>query len=151
MTTPLPTDAERAWISQSPEETRRIAAELLASFPPGSVLALHGNLGAGKTCFVQGLAAALRVREPAHSPTFTLINEYHGRCVLNHIDLYRLDREEEILDLGWNDYMETDGYTVIEWAERAAGLLPPHTIHLEFETGDTPEERRIRLRKAGTP
>ena len=132
-------------VSHSPEETWDVARTLLPTLHPGSVLALHGDLGAGKTCFVQGLARALGVERAVNSPTFTLINEYPGPLPLYHIDLYRIAGAAEALALGLDDYLHNNGITAIEWAERAAVVLPRHTIHILFETGDDPEERIITL------
>lgn len=131
-------------VSGSPEETQRIAAEFLDTLAPGAVVAFSGDLGAGKTCFIQGLADALGITEPVSSPTYTLINEYRGRLPLYHMDLYRLSGPEEAFDLGLDDYIDGAGITVIEWAERAEELLPPRTLHLQLEHGRTPEERIIR-------
>ncbi len=133
--------------TNSPEETHRVARDLLATLQPGAVLALHGELGAGKTCFVQGLARALGVRRAVTSPTFTLINEYAGPLRLYHIDLYRINSPEEALRLGLDEYVHGDGITAIEWAERVAELLPPHTIHIRFQPGAKPDERTIEIRR----
>jgi tRNA threonylcarbamoyladenosine biosynthesis protein TsaE len=129
------------------EETESIAAELARGLAPGAVVALTGDLGAGKTAFARGMARALRVREPVHSPTFTLVNEYHGDRTLYHIDLYRLAGAREAEGIGLDEYLEGDGITVIEWAERAAGLLPPRTVRVELLPGPRPDERTIRIRR----
>lgn len=131
----------------SPEETYRLAAELLQTLRPGTVLALHGELGAGKTCFVQGLAQAMGVKRAVGSPTFTLINEYPGPLPLYHIDLYRIGGVNEALGLGLEEYLEADGITAIEWAERVAELLPPSTIHIRLVAGVKPEERTITIER----
>lgn len=122
----------RSVTTRSPEETRALAAELAAELGPGSVLALHGDLGAGKTCFIQGFAAALGITEPVTSPTYTLIGEYEGRLRLHHIDLYRLSGPQEALGLGLEEYFDAGGITAIEWAERADGLLPPGVLHIRI-------------------
>lgn len=109
------------------------------------VVALHGNLGAGKTCFTQGLAQAAGVTEPVCSPTYTLISEYQGTVPFHHIDLYRLGGPEEAYDLGLDEILETDGITVIEWAERAAELIPPDAIHIRLERGDDEQVRTIEI------
>ncbi len=119
--------------THSPEETWALAAELADALAPGTVIALHGDLGAGKTCFIQGFAAALGIDEPITSPTYTLIGEYEGRLPLHHIDLYRLSGPEEALGLGLEEYFDADGITAIEWAERAEGLLPPDLLHIRIE------------------
>lgn len=133
------------WISDSPSNTWKIAEEFFQSLEIPSVVALHGNLGAGKTCFTQGLAQAAGVTEPVCSPTYTLISEYRGTVPFHHIDLYRLGGPEEAFDLGLDEYLEAGGITVIEWAERAAELLPPHTIHIRIERGDDEDTRILSI------
>ncbi len=133
--------------TNSPEETWTLAAELAEELPAGTVMALHGDLGAGKTCFIQGFAAALGIDEPVTSPTYTLIGEYEGRLPLHHIDLYRLAGPEEALGLGLEEYFDANGITAIEWAERAEGLLPPDMLHIEIKTDETTEERTFRIFK----
>ena len=132
-------------ISHSPEETHRIAADLAASLQAGAVLALHGDLGAGKTCFVQGLARGLGVARAVTSPTYTLVAEHPGRLRLYHIDLYRIRSEQEALNLGIDEYLFGDGVTALEWAERIAGLLPPHTLHIRLAPGATDRERIVEI------
>ena len=131
--------------------TQACAAGLARRLEPGAVIALHGELGSGKTCFVQGLGRGLRVREPVRSPTFTLINEYHGDLTLHHVDLYRLNDLREARDMGLDACIEDDGVTVIEWAERASDLLPPRTLHVEFRIGERPDARVLRLWREGEP
>ncbi len=136
---------QRTKLTHSPEETQTLAAELVTTLAPGAVLALHGELGAGKTCFVQGLAQGLKVQQPVSSPTYTLVNEYRGHLALFHIDLYRLQTADQALDLGLDEYLEGDGITVIEWPERAASVLPENTLHIYLEHGEQADERRIRM------
>lgn len=133
------------WISNSPSDTWKIAADFFQGLKIPSVIALHGNLGAGKTCFTQGLAQAAGVKEPVCSPTYTIISEYCGTVPFHHIDLYRLGGPEEAFDLGLDEYLEAGGITVIEWAERAEELLPPDTIHIQVERGEGEEQRIIRI------
>jgi len=133
----------RTVISKSPEETRSFAASLAAELQDGAVLALHGELGSGKTCFVQGLARALGVRQAVTSPTFTIVNEYRGRCPLVHMDLYRISDPEELLELDFESYLDAQGITVIEWAERSGDWLPDNTMHIYFETGTDLDTRTI--------
>lgn len=132
-------------ISNSPSETWKIAAEFFQTLEKPVVIALHGNLGAGKTCFTQGLAQAAGVREPVCSPTYTLISEYRGDVAFHHIDLYRLSGPEEAFDLGFDEVLESGGITVIEWAERAAELLPPSTLHIRIDRGENDDQRIIRI------
>ena len=112
---------------------------------PGTrlVMALHGDLGGGKTCFVRGLARALGINQAVTSPTFTIVNEYRGRRPLYHIDLYRLNGSEEVLSLGFEEYLEANGVIAVEWAERAEGLIPADAIHIHFEALPDPDHRRI--------
>ena len=112
-----------------------MAATLAAELKSGAVLALHGELGSGKTCFVQGLARALGVGQAVTSPTFTIVNKYSGRCPLVHMDLYRISDPDELLSIDFESYLDTEGITVIEWAERSGNWLPGNTMHIYFETG----------------
>ena len=141
------TKTDRTSVSQSPEDTQRLAADLLAILQPGAVLALHGELGSGKTCFVQGLAKAHGIARAVNSPTFAIVNEYPGNPPLYHMDLYRIHSAAEALDLGLDEYMHGRGITAIEWAERVADLLPPTTLHIRFEPGQGPDERIITIRE----
>ena len=134
------------FVTQSPEETRKVAAGLAEHLRPGAVIALHGELGAGKTCFVQGLAEALGVTRTVNSPTYTLISEHHGKLQLNHIDFYRIHNANEALDVGLDEYLDGEGVTAIEWADRVDGLLPARTIYVYMQPGATPDERIITVR-----
>jgi tRNA threonylcarbamoyladenosine biosynthesis protein TsaE len=103
------------------------------------VVALYGELGAGKTCFVQGLVRGLGVVGHATSPTFVLVNEYRGPLPVHHVDAYRTTSLTELLDLGLLDLMGGDGVTLIEWADRAEPLLPEHAIRVRIDgVGDEP-------------
>ena len=141
----MTTLSAETFTSRSPEETMDLAKKLAKSLRPGTLLALHGGLGAGKTCFVKGLAAALHIDRHVTSPTFTLVNEYAGTMDLAHIDLYRLHSADEVLASGLEDYFDPVGMTVIEWAERAEDLLPKNTIHVFFEANEHETTRRIRV------
>lgn len=137
-------------LSRSPEETRALAARLTERLKPGDVLALHGELGAGKTCFIQGLAQGLAVNQPVSSPTYTLVNEYQGDMPLYHIDLYRLRNVDEALDMGLDEYLDGPGITAIEWAERAETALPARTLHIRLRHGEAENVREIEMME-GTP
>ena len=107
------------FISHSPAETESLGEKFSRAATPGLVIALSGDLGAGKTQFVKGLARGLAVTTRVHSPTFTLVNEYAGgRLKLFHLDLYRLETAAQILSAGVEEYLTPDGVAVIEWAER---------------------------------
>ena len=124
-------------ISHNPAETIALARALAATLRRGAVLALSGDLGAGKTHFVKGLAAGLGTTASVTSPTFTLIHEYPGgRLPLYHFDFYRLDDADEALRIGLDEYLDGDGACVIEWAEKFPALLPPHTRWLRFTHRD---------------
>ena len=134
-------------LSNSTEETHAIARELLPALPPNAVIALHGELGSGKTCFVQGLANAMDIKRPITSPTFTIINEYpNPEAPLYHIDLYRIQDPNELTALGFEDYLEKNGIKAIEWAERAQDLIPVDAVHINFETGEEPNTRILTVR-----
>ena len=138
-------------VTHGPEETRALAAALAPRLPPGAVVALYGDLGAGKTCLVQGLAAAFGITSPVSSPTYTLINEYPGERCLVHFDLYRIREPEEILQLGWEEFLEDDESTVvIEWAERAGDLIPPWAWRIQLEHADGEAVRRITVHPGRT-
>lgn len=127
--------------SSSPEDTQRIGEALGARLGPGDVVACVGELGAGKTCFLQGLVRGLGVAEPATSPTFVLINHYQGRLPVHHLDAYRTESLTEILDLGVEELFWGNGVTVIEWAEKLLALLPAHTIVVRIAgLGEEPRE-----------
>jgi tRNA threonylcarbamoyladenosine biosynthesis protein TsaE len=142
--------AEQRFESRSHDETQRIGEALGARLGPGDVIACIGELGTGKTCFLQGLVRGLGVREPATSPTFVLINHYEGRFPVYHLDAYRAENLIEILDLGVEEMLRGDGVTVVEWGEKLLPLLPSHTIVVRISgLGDEP--RTIILEGLGEP
>jgi tRNA threonylcarbamoyladenosine biosynthesis protein TsaE len=116
-------------------ETQALGEQLGRVLVGGEVLALEGGLGAGKTCFVQGLARGLGVppERRVASPTFTLVNEHSGRVPLYHVDLYRLERADELEQIGLGDYLESGGVTVVEWFDRFPDEKPRVRIDLRFE------------------
>ncbi len=114
------------FISHSPADTEALGERFGRAAQTGLVIALSGDLGAGKTQFVRGLARGLGIAGRVHSPTFTLVNEYGGgRLKLFHLDLYRLETAEQILSAGIEDYLSPDGVSVVEWAERIADCRLP--------------------------
>jgi len=133
--------------TRSVPATWRLAAELAARLPHGGVIALQGELGAGKTTFVQGLARALGITRPATSPTFTLVGEYPGeRMLLVHMDLYRLRSPDDLLTIGFQEYLERKALVAVEWPERAADLLPPETIWVNITLTANARTRRFEVR-----
>jgi len=132
-------------VSGSPDETARAGEELGKTLGPGAVVALSGELGAGKTCFIQGLARGLGVERSPTSPTFVLINQYAGRVPVYHVDAYRTESLTERLDLGLEELFGGPGVTVVEWADKLLPLLPAGTIHVHIAgVGDEPREITIR-------
>ena len=124
-------------ISRSPEGTFAFGREIAAALRGGEVLALDGDLGAGKTQFVKGLAAGLGHDGEVTSPTFTLVHEYTGgRLPLFHFDLYRLENAGEVLGLGFDDYLDSGGVLAIEWAGKFPEVLPRGTRRFSFRVGD---------------
>jgi tRNA threonylcarbamoyladenosine biosynthesis protein TsaE len=129
-------------ISRTAEETQAAGERLGVRLEAGAVVACIGELGAGKTCFLQGLARGLGVRSAVTSPTFVLVNEYAGRRRVYHLDAYRTDSLTELLDIGIEEFLHGDGVTVIEWADKLLPLLPPSTITVTI-TGLGDEPRQI--------
>ena len=113
----------------TPAETQTIGEEIGKQLRQGDLVALIGDLGTGKTCLTQGIARGVGVypNQTVNSPSYTLINEYAGKIPIYHIDLYRLQNHDELLDLGLNEYMEGDGICIIEWAEKLGSLKISHT------------------------
>jgi tRNA threonylcarbamoyladenosine biosynthesis protein TsaE len=138
--------SEFTFLAASEEETLRLGKLLADVLPAGTVVALVGTLGAGKTRLVQAVAGALGVpREEVTSPTFVLVNEYvGGRLPVYHFDAYRLRDEDEFLELGPEEYFDGPGLTFVEWADRVENCLPPDFLRIDIEvTGDT--QRRFMI------
>jgi len=138
------------YVSSSPRDTEDFGGRLASHLGPGSVIALSGGLGAGKTCLVKGIACALGISENITSPTYTIINEYrlNGRpdgCPLFHIDAYRLNGDEDFASTGAGDCFSAGGITIIEWSERIPGSVPPGAININIEISG-PQSRIFRLR-----
>lgn len=131
--------------SKNENDTERLGRALAAALPPGTVVALIGTLGAGKTRLVQAVAEGMGAPAgEATSPTFVLVNEYRGRLPMFHIDAYRLRDDDEFRELGPEEYFESDGVTFIEWADRVEACLPTERLEIRCEaTGET--ERRFTL------
>lgn len=131
----------------SPPETQDLAAALASFLPPDITLALHGNLGAGKTTFVQGLAIGLGVTERVTSPTFNLYTVHRGTArLLVHLDAYRIESAQEVVDLLLEDFLVSPWCLAVEWPEKIADWLPPGTLHLDLDiTAD--ERHTVRLRR----
>lgn len=132
-------------VTANADETEAAGERLGRRLQPGAVVALTGELGAGKTCFVQGLVRGLGAPVRATSPTFVLVNQYRGRVLVHHVDAYRTDSMTELMDLGLLDLMGGDDVTLIEWADKLEPLLPPDAIRVHIAgVGDEPRTITIR-------
>jgi phosphoribosylanthranilate isomerase len=138
------TEESVAIISHSPEETRNIGKEIGKKAFTGALIALCGDLGSGKTVFVQGIAEGLEVKSFVTSPTFVIINQYKGRLPLFHIDTYRLRSFEDMYELGYEEFFYGDGVTTIEWAQKIEELLPDEYLRIEL-TYISESERQVVL------
>lgn len=143
--------SEQAFETGSASETRVLGRRIAARLQPGDVVLLHGDLGAGKTTMVQGIGMALGTRERVQSPTFSLVVDtpLPNGTVLRHIDLYRLDDVDELDALGFDDLTNDDrAITLIEWPERAVGMLPDAYLLVELEQAGQ-DRRAVRVRPVG--
>ena len=142
-------------VTASPEETQQLGRELATALVSGDVIALTGNLGSGKTCMIQGICRGLGVCDYVNSPTFVLANEYEGvlggrSITVFHLDLYRLAGRAELEDLGAEEYFYGQGVCLVEWADRAEGLLPPNRrdVQLEYLSDG---QRRVTVKHLTSP
>ena len=131
-------------LTRSVEETRALAETLGEVLRPGDLVVLSGALGAGKTAFAQGVARGLGITEPVVSPTFTIVRQYEGRVPLAHVDVYRLDRLQELHDLGFDELLD-DRVTIVEWGDAAGPLLPAERLEVRMEQTGGDEERAIEV------
>jgi tRNA threonylcarbamoyladenosine biosynthesis protein TsaE len=140
----------QVFVSASPEETRSLGIKLAGLLQSGDFIALHGELGAGKTLFAQGVACGLGVsREtPVTSPTYTLLNIYPARVPLYHFDLYRLNSDTDASDAGFEEYFFGDGVSLVEWPQRLVSLLPSDRLEIFFSYLDD-QTRRIEFHPFG--
>ena len=134
------------YITHSPAETEELGCRLGRTLCPGAVVAYFGGLGMGKTAFTRGLARGLGYRDSVTSPTYTIVNEYlGGRLPLFHFDMYRLGGEDELFDIGWDDYLARNGVCAVEWSEQAAGALPEDAILVDIARGEGENDRIITI------
>ena len=133
------------YISKSEQETERIGSEFAASLPGGTVVAMYGDLGAGKTAFVRGMARGMGLDCRVSSPTFTIVNEYLGQRELIHFDMYRLSDADELFDIGWEDYLIRGGVCAVEWSERVTDALPEDTLWVDIARGSGENDRIITI------
>ncbi len=133
----------------SVDATREVAAAVAAQATAGDVILLAGELGAGKTAFVQGFGAALGVEEQITSPTFTLAHQYEGRLVMHHLDVYRLERLAELDDIGVSELLDENGVVLIEWGDAVAPALPNDYLEITMRYGEGDDDRHLELRCVG--
>ena len=140
----------RSLATTSAAETQAVAIALAGLVRAGDLLVLCGDLGAGKTAFVQGFGRALGVTAPITSPTFTLANRYHGQeLTVHHLDVYRLVHIDEVRDLGLHELVDDHSVTVIEWGDAIAGALPGGYLEVRLTLGDGPDDRMVGIRTVG--
>nr|WP_092074608.1 tRNA (adenosine(37)-N6)-threonylcarbamoyltransferase complex ATPase subunit type 1 TsaE [Dendrosporobacter quercicolus]NSL47564.1 tRNA (adenosine(37)-N6)-threonylcarbamoyltransferase complex ATPase subunit type 1 TsaE [Dendrosporobacter quercicolus DSM 1736]SDN05145.1 tRNA threonylcarbamoyladenosine biosynthesis protein TsaE [Dendrosporobacter quercicolus] len=133
----------------SPEQTFDFGRQLAQWLKPGFVVCLQGDLGAGKTLLVQGIAAGLGIGDAVTSPTFTILNVYPAEPPVYHFDLYRLEQAEELFDIGFYEYIDAGGIAVIEWPDKFTAELPDEFLWLELKPGDSTTERLIVAKAEG--
>ncbi len=133
-------------ITHSPEETRALGERLARLLQPGAVVAFTGDLGAGKTAFISGMAQGLDIPERVTSPTFTIVNEYEGgRLPLFHFDMYRLGSADELFHIGWEDYLARGGVCAVEWSENVAEAIEDDAVRVDIARGEDDNSRVIRV------
>ncbi|MCI5927265.1 MAG: tRNA (adenosine(37)-N6)-threonylcarbamoyltransferase complex ATPase subunit type 1 TsaE [Pseudoflavonifractor capillosus] len=135
------------YVSNSPAETEDLGAALAERLKPGTVVAFSGDLGAGKTAFVRGMARGLGISERVTSPTFTIVNEYEGgRLPLFHFDMYRLGSSDELFDIGWEDYLVRGGVCAVEWSENVSDAMEGDCIRVDIRRGAHDSQRLITIK-----
>jgi tRNA threonylcarbamoyladenosine biosynthesis protein TsaE len=135
--------------TSSAEHTRALGRALAEVLRPGDVVVLAGDLGAGKTTFAQGVARGLGVTEPVTSPTFTIVHEYDARIPLAHVDVYRLESLGELHDLGFEEVIDDERVTLVEWGDMVAQALPTERLAVRLEPGGDDDERFITFASHG--
>ncbi len=134
------------FVTHSREETAALGGRLADALKTGRVVAFTGDLGAGKTAFVSGMARALGVEERVTSPTFTIVNEYEGgRLTLFHFDMYRLGGADELFHIGWEDYLSRGGVCAVEWSENVAEAIEDGAVRVSIVRGDGDNDRIIAI------
>lgn len=136
----------REWITASPQETEEVGKQLAARLMPGTVLAMFGGMGMGKTVLVHGLAAGMGNSAEVYSPTFALVNDYGGKPRLVHFDMYRISRWDELYETGFFDYIDSGAVLAVEWSENIEQALPENTVRVYFERLDD-THRRITVKE----
>lgn len=142
---------KKTFITNSPEETIHLGGKIGKLLKQGDVVALIGNLGAGKTVIANGLCRGIGVKEDyITSPTYTIINQYDGRIPVYHIDLYRLNDSKELYNLGWDEYIYGNGTCIIEWADKAGEMLPEEYLMVNIKATGTNKRQIILQAKSSS-
>ncbi len=135
--------------TKSVDDTRALAAEIAGLAAPGDLVVLAGDLGSGKTAFAQGFAQGLGVDEQVTSPAFILVRTYEGRLPLVHLDVYRLDTMQELVDLGIAELLDEGAVTLVEWGDAVTPALPADFLEVRLEATDSPDDRLVTVRSVG--
>ena len=135
--------------TKSVDDTRALAGEIAALAKPGDLVVLAGDLGTGKTAFAQGFARGLGAGEPVTSPAFILVRTYEGRLPMIHMDVYRLDQMQELVDLGIAELLDDGGVTLVEWGDAVTPALPADFLEVRLESGTAPDDRLLTVRSVG--
>lgn len=133
------------FISKSEHDTEELGRRFASGLPGGTVVAMYGDLGAGKTAFVRGMARGMGLDCRVSSPTFTIVNEYLGKRELIHFDMYRLSSADELFDIGWEDYLTRGGVCAVEWSERVDDAMPADTLWVDIARGTGESDRIITI------
>lgn len=132
--------------THSPTQTERLGSALAASVPYGTVVAMFGDLGAGKTAFTRGFASGMGISADVSSPTFALVNEYReGKKTLYHFDMYRISGWDDLYSTGFFDYLDEGTSLIIEWSENIEAVLPENCVRVSIEKTEDPDERIIQI------
>lgn len=133
------------YLTGSEEETFNLGVQLARKLGPGTAVSLEGDLGAGKTALVKGIAKGLGVRDTITSPTFTIVNSYEGDVTLHHFDVYRIDDPEELYEIGWEEYFNPNDVCVVEWGDRVSQMLPPGALRIRIIRDEAQPDKRTIL------
>lgn len=133
----------KEFISKSPAETEAFGQKIGEKLIPGSVVALYGDMGAGKTALTRGIARGLGIVQGVSSPTFALVHEYEGRLPIYHFDMYRVNGWDDLYSTGFFDYLEAGGVVIIEWSENIESAIPGGSMRIHLKQGKTENERII--------
>lgn len=134
-------------ISHSEDETTEVGKKIAEQLNKGNIVCLNGDLGAGKTLLSKAIAAALGVKEPVTSPTFTIVHEYQGRLPLYHFDVYRIHDIDEMYEIGIEEYLYGEGVCLIEWADKIKEIIPEEALWIDISRGEKDNDRIIEIKK----